>query len=173
MPENTGLPIWAEWIVAITTILANIVAITTLLGAIVLYLKNRVRKEKLPLIEARFVQSKHIEGLDKIDERTAQLFFYNETNRVFYISECFVEHENFKTPLPIFSKEINGNDRNYETKLNTPIMPNAPAVINGVFLASRDFTFPRDAMLLVILTNGKSFRYELNKCHLVLDENFA
>ena len=119
------------------------------------------------------MQSKHIDGLDKIDEHIAQLFFYNGTNRVFYISECFVEHENFKTPLPIFSKEINGNDRNYETKLNTPIMPNAPAVINGVLLTPRDFTFSRDALLLVILTNGKSFRYELNKCRLVLDENFA
>lgn len=173
MPENTGLPIWAEWIVAITTILANIVAITTLLGAIVLYLKNQVRKEKLPLIEARFVQSAHINGWDKANERIAKLIFFNHTNKAFYISECFVEHGNFKTPLPIFSKEIKGNDRNYETKLNTPIMPNAPAVIDGVFLMQRELTFPRDAVLLVILTNGKSFRYELNKCHLVLDENFA
>lgn len=151
---------------------ASIVAIVTLLGAIVVYFKNRLKKEKFPLIEARFGKSTKHNSFDLIYERDVYLCFYNQTNRVFYISDCYVECDSLKIPLPIFDKNKKGKDNVYENRIHSSVMPHAPCVINGVMMSDKGFVVPSSATLLVRFTNGKSFRYELSKTRLIRQEDF-
>lgn len=164
------MPCWVEIIVTTTTIAANIVAIATLIGVIVVFFKNIRTQERFPLIETRVGQAQFLPKMG-LFEREIYICLHNLTNKQFYISDCFIEYEGMKNALPIFDKEEKKENRYYDHRLNANVLPNAPCVINGVIWVKQGFVFPTNAKLLLEFTNGKSYRYELNKSRLLRQED--
>lgn len=165
------MPCWVEIIVTATTIAANIVAIATLIGAIVIFFKNIRTQKRLPLIETRVGQKQFLKETG-LFEREIYICLHNLTNKQFYISDCFIEYDGMKKALPIFDKAEKKENKYYDNRLNANVLPNAPCVINGVLWVEKGFVFPKNAKLLLEFTNGKSYRYELNKSRLIRQEDF-
>lgn len=165
------LPDWVEWIIGITTIIANAIAIFTLLSAIIIFCKNIRSKRKLILIETRIGQIQQVKGINGLYEREVYICLHNLTNKQFYIADCFIEYEGMKKALPILDKEEKKGNKYYDNRLNVNVMPNAPCVINGFIWVEKNFIFPKSATLLLEFTNGKPYRYELNKSRLIRQED--
>lgn len=151
------LPEAVEWIVAITSIIAN----CAIFGVVINFFKNLIRKKNFQLTGFYLNEPSHLVGTGKYHSRIA-LSFFNKTNKTFYIlsAKIFVNEKSF----PIFLKRettqfvMLGNER---------IDPKAPYVIDGYLIFNYGQEFAETIILELETSANSKFTYMLNTKKLI------
>lgn len=151
---------WVQW----TTIIANILTLITIIPiifALITYCKNRVCKKSFKLVDIRIGKSTVTPLAYDAVAREVRFCFYNQTNKIFYISMCAIEYEGMPRQTALL-KKISETENKYEFQYNQCVAPNAPCIIEGIFLTPKGLQLPQSIDLLIQLTSKKIFQYKID-----------
>ena len=163
------MPAWFEWILAIVSLLANIMVIS----GIVVYLLNRPKNKRFPLTDIFLGELEPLPQNGIVRRQKIRLCFYNKTNSQFYISRINIyrmgdmDHVNsFKNENVIMEKEnfssvyCRENERE-DCVINVCVQPHSPCVINGCLYLDSDEQLPTRITLVVVTATQQIFKYNI------------
>ena len=152
-----------DFLVNITTIIANIaatIALIPLIIAVITYLKGRLTKRTLKLIDFRLGGQEQFKPFNDGSFREIRAILFNQSNRTLYIEKCFVVLG--ETYLPVLFSDKNKEGKAYEQLPNINIPANSSYIIEGVVVFESNTTFPQNIQFQLKDLTGKVFPFFLD-----------
>lgn len=153
----------AAFVADITAIIANIataLALIPLLIAAVVYIKGRLTKRTLKLIDFRLEGQEQFNPFEDGSSRKIRAVLFNQSKRTLYIEQCFVVLG--ETYLPVLFLAKNKERTDYEQIPNINIPANSSYIIEGVVVFENNTTFPQNIQFQLKDLNGKVFPFFLD-----------
>lgn len=158
--KEKTMPLWVEWIIGITTIIANGMVI----GGIAVYLNNVPRKTKFSFADIQLGEPEKQDDNGYVKQKI-RICFYNKTNTLFYINRFDIydyekKNENYS------SIYINENGQNNPI-LDLCVQPNAPCHVDGYLILDYNRLLPERITLVGYTNKGRALPYNIHTGALV------
>ena len=156
------LPCWIEWTIAITTIVANLIAIiafASTIWAVVVYCKNRIEKKNFYLADIQIDDIEKIEANKDLRKQKIRLCFYNKTSTLFYIHR--IDTYDYEEKNENYSSVYHNDNGRNNPILDMCVHPNAPCVIEGYLILDYNRLLPEKITLVAYTNKGKAMPYNI------------
>lgn len=164
------MPIWFEWILSITSLIANVMVIS----GIAVYLNNRPAKRKFLLTNIAIDDPEPCTGNEILSKQKIKIWFYNKTNSQFYINRINIydigaiehlrnfKHEDELKDIHNYSSVYYSEDGHNNPTINVCVNPCSPCVIDGYLLLDEGEQLPEQITLVVVTATKKIFKYDIH-----------